>query len=115
MARNGDEKPICRNDDSEEYRLAVFLSSYTAKNKDPEFNSTLRQLRPDWFLDYTQIKKEKILALAMSGKNKPKRTIFDSEQAELAVALNNYTNKNKNGFDLLFTEKIRNLRPDWFK
>lgn len=82
---------------------------------DVSARSTIRQLRPDWFIDSSRFKKEQLLSWAMSGRDKPKRTIFDKEQANLAIALNNYTSEYKNGFDAVFTEEIKKLRPDWFK
>jgi hypothetical protein len=71
-------------------------------------------LRPDWFGDWRRgpkksstKRKEHILDIASKGHDKPKGKIGGS--------LHQYTYANGSTYDKEFDEKIRFLRPDWFK
>jgi hypothetical protein len=81
---------------------------------DPGFAAQILGLRPDW--DYgirwraAKNKKERLLEIAASGGEKPK-----VRRDELGKALENYMSASANAYDAEFSEKIRKLRPEWFR
>jgi hypothetical protein len=96
-------------------RLGAYLSNCINKNNysyDAEFTKEIKKLRPDWFKardDIVNEKKEKLIELAKSGMSRPKY------RDSLGRVLSNYTNKKHQSYDEEFTNKIKKLRPDWFK
>lgn len=58
---------------------------------DPEFNTEIRKLRPDWFSNTASEAKPKLLRQAREGEARP-RQVYDPE----------------------FDKIIRELRPNWF-
>ena len=88
------------------------LYNYTSKNchsYDPKFDQYIKQLRPDWFEDKVQIKKDQLIEIAKNGDQRP------NKKHPLGEALVNYTNKKKGSYDPIFDRIIRALRPDWFR
>jgi hypothetical protein len=104
MARNGEGKP------KQGHYLYNAIGIYTNKNNasyyDPVFDKQIRKLRPDWFIHNVEENKKKLLLMAKNGENRPSKTLRQN--------LYNYTNKRKGGYDPVFDEQIRKLRPDWF-
>jgi hypothetical protein len=110
LAKNGSEHPI-----NVDKKLAVSLFNYTMKSSkyfDQDFNASIRELRPDWFMRKQSRaaaeNKNKLLAMAKNDEIRP-TYVFD-----LGRFLVYYTNKSTNSYDADFDAKIRKLRPDWF-
>lgn len=79
------------------------------KNKyDKEFTEKLKELAPDWFVKRNDSagKKKEILKIAVSGGNLPKK---------LRENFYSYVKKSSESYDKHFFNKIKSLRPDWFK
>ena len=108
IAKNGDQRPIARK-----HPLGWEFIGYTSINSpsyDPIFDKTIRELRPDWFEDKVQIKKDQLIKIAKNGDQRPIR-----RKHPLGNALWKYTNKNnKKSYDPKFDKTIRQIRPDWF-
>jgi hypothetical protein len=109
MAKNGEPRPNKKN-----HSLGASLGTYTNKSQrgsyDPGFDKKIRKIRPDWFVPQTEkvnIKKNKLLELAKSGKPRPKYN------TELGRFLGERTTK-KRMLNDSFTKEIKKLRPDWF-
>ena len=94
--------------------LVNALSRYTNRNSgvyDPIFDKYIREIRPDWFEDKVQIKKDQLIEIAKNGDKRP-----NNRKHQLGKALSRYTNKNnKESYDHEFDKKIQQLRPDWFE
>jgi hypothetical protein len=104
MAANGEKRP------GKNETLGTALKRYSnAGSYDSEFDAEIRKLRPDWFDDMAAVKKQKLLAMALTGSSRP-----NSAKHHLGRALINYTNKSRKTYDDKFDAKIRALRPDWF-
>ena len=103
LAKSGAEKPSGK--------LRTALKRYTNKSSqcyDPAFDAEIRNLRPDWFENTANTKKQELIDLAESRAERPVAT------CRLGSALCCYTNKKKEQYDLAFDKQIRSLRPDWF-
>jgi superfamily II DNA or RNA helicase len=112
LAKSGSPKPSQYSKDPETKRLGQALRSYISQTEgtfDPQFTEEIKALRPDWFKDTAQLKKNTLLELAKSGGPKP------FWKSSLGKVLNNYTGQTHGTFDLQFTEEIKALRPDWFE
>jgi len=111
IAESGGNKPSDHSKNLEERRLGYSLRSYIGKTEsyDEIFNTKIRQLRPDWFMNKpnSKEKKDKLFELAISQCAKP-------NDKQLQLALRNYLNANLKTYDKFFDDKIRQLRPDWF-
>ena len=62
------------------------------KKDDPEFDQYIRELKPNWFDDKAQNKKDQLIELATNGYQRPKPN-YDPE----------------------FDQYIRKLKPNWFE
>lgn len=61
-------------------------------------------------VDTVSAKKEHILQMARNGEDKPKK-----HKSKLRQALSSYMNKSQGCYDKEFTDKIKEIRPDWFE
>jgi len=105
LARSGGEKPKPKT------KLAHCLISYMREKSvayDPEFTKQIKKLRPDWFVDKSDLKKEQLLQMAKSGERRPRRG------TPIEACLRNYTHHSSSSYDPQFTKQIKKLRPDWF-
>ena len=106
MARNGDKKPSQKT-----HQLGWVLWAYTNPNNsmyDYEFDKQVRKLRPDWFINTVDEKKQQLLDMARNGEPRP------NKKHPLGAMLGHYTNPNNSMYDYEFDKQIRKLRPDWF-
>jgi len=117
LARSGAKRPSNMAKDPEERRLGNALINYISKNRtcDPIFDKKIRKLRPDWFINTADLRKEELLKLAKSGAKRPSRTAKDPEERKLGQVLHSYLDKSHGSYDPVFDKKIRRLRPDWFR
>jgi len=119
LAKSGGKKPSNMAKDPEERRLGNALINYISKNRrnarDPAFDRKIRKLRPDWFINTADLRKEELLKLAKSGAKRPSRTAKDPEERKLGQVLHSYLDKSHGSYDPVFDKKIRRLRPDWFR
>jgi len=110
MAKNGDPRPNCKK-----HPLGNLLLNYTSPNNgcyDLVFKKKIMNLRPDWFItqsDKANQKKKQLLEMAKSGKDRPNK-----EKHPLGKVLGSYIDSNHRSYDLIFTKKIKRIRPDWF-
>jgi hypothetical protein len=107
MARRGEDRPHRKS------FLGNKLCHYISKNSgcyDAEFDTQIRELRPDWFENTARINKDELIAMAKRGEDRP----FQKKHP-LGGALIRYTNKNSGCYDAEFDVEIRELRPDWFE
>ncbi|MFA5767620.1 MAG: hypothetical protein WC919_06885 [Candidatus Paceibacterota bacterium] len=77
-------------------------------------------IRPDWFdpdMEERVAKiKVEVLLLAQSGAKRPVRRYADSPELErLAEAIDRFTAPSQHAYDAEFTDKLRAIRPDWFR
>ena len=110
----GSKRPSNSSKDPEERQLGQALYSYSCRSKsayDSVFDKEIRKLRPDWFENTADKKKEKLLEIAtIPGSKRP-----NAANNKLGSALCRYTNKKiRASYDPVFDRKIRELRPDWF-
>jgi len=109
LAKSGAKRPSCRT------KIGNSFYGYTQKlnnSYDPDFTELIKKLRPDWFLNQSEIahqKKQKLIQIAKSGANRPHRS------TKLGIAICSYTSKVHLSHDPDFTKLIKKLRPDWFK
>jgi len=109
----GSRKPTRYTKDEKETKLAIALSSYTHESNgtlDSVFTAKIQELRPDWFRNTATNKKELLELAAIPGSKRPRQ-----RAGKLGSALSNYTCKSSDTFDPIFADKIRELRPDWFR
>ena len=52
-------------------------------------------LRPDWFINTADLRKEELLKLAKSGGKRPRNRAKNPEERKLGQALISYTSKKK--------------------
>ena len=108
MAKSGVKKPSRRKT-----KEGQVLSNYTRESSPtycPEFDKTIRKLRPDWFESTSQIMKLKLIEMAKSGEKRP-----NNKKTKEGNALSCYTIKSSNVYCPEFDKTIRKLRPDWFE
>lgn len=109
LAESGEDRPTYA------YDLGRFLVYYTNKSTnsyDEDFNSKIRELRPDWFCQVEILRKNKkrqLLELAKIKSPKP-----EGGRHPLARALESFTTKSKKSYDADFDREIRKLAPHWF-
>ena len=77
---------------------------------DPIFDQLIREIRPDWFENKAQTKKDQLIKMAKNGETKPLQ-----RKHPLGVVLSKYTSRNAESYDPEFAKTIRQLRPDWFR
>lgn len=110
LASSGAEKPSLGK-----HALGKVLTIYVNPNSvsyDPEFRNKLWELRPDWFEKKYDGERTKtaLLELALSGADKPLQG-----KHPLGNALRHFIRSGKKTGDLNFTNKLREIRPDWFE
>jgi hypothetical protein len=111
MARKGEKRPTMKSDK----RLSWILTCYISKNNesyDPKFDAEIRALRPDWFENKADLKKQKLIEMARKGQKRPN---FHSKDKGISSALMGYTNTKSSCYDPEFDAEIRTLRLDWFE
>ena len=96
-------------------KLVKNLSYYLSPSSslyDPEFRETLKKLCPDWFRNRfkSESKKKEILELAQSGADKPQKP-----DSPLEWSLRKYFSPSSSVYDPEFKQKLKKLRPDWFR
>ena len=107
MAKNGDKRP-----NQKKHHLGGALVNYTFIKScayDPIFDQLIREIRPDWFENKAQTKKDQLIKMAKNGETKPLQ-----RKHPLGVVLSKYTSRNTESYDPEFAKTIRQLRPDWF-
>jgi hypothetical protein len=105
IARNGKSKPTTKT------KLGKLLSNYTNKASltyDANFDKTIREIAPNWFVSTSQIMKDKLIEIAINKKPKPSR------KTKMGRALSEYTKKSSRCFDSDFDKTIRKIAPNWF-
>lgn len=117
LALTGKKRPTSGKDDEREETLARALQRYTnpkSKTFDTDFNHTIRELRPDWFLEKIKSHEMKkiIIALAKSGASRPSQR--KGKDRTVGKAIQNYTSKGNRAYDASFSTELRSIRPDWF-
>jgi hypothetical protein len=108
MARNGESKPHWKK-----HKLGGVFSSYISESNssfDLEFTNVIKELRPDWFEDTSKTNKDLIIEMAKRGEGRP-----NQKKHKLGAALSNYNNEKGGSFDSEFTDKLKELVPDWFE
>jgi hypothetical protein len=113
LAKAANNEPKPKSNDNDGKRLANYLNP-RHKSYDHQFVIKLSQIRPDWTIkNYERTvrvmtKKSHLLVYA-------KQSIARAElPINLKQALNNYTGIGKTCYDEDFTNKITQIRPDWF-
>jgi hypothetical protein len=92
--------------DLTERGLAQKLLDYTTKTRgcyDPEFDELIRKTKPEWFINTTTEKKNRLLKLS----DRPSSASEDRNEKLLAAALRNYIDKNSGSYDPAFDKLIR--------
>lgn len=79
------------------------------KNYDPQINALVRSLRNEWFSDANIERKKQLLKIAKKGEKRP--NCLESLGRHLCI----YVSKNHKYYDEEFANKIKKLRPDWFR
>jgi hypothetical protein len=102
MARNGESRPKGKMWNVLHRYISKYSGSY-----DADFDSELRLLVPDWFIDKVIANKSKLIDMAKVGEPRPR------QNNSLGKAFCNYI-KNGSLYDRRFDKQIRKLRPDWF-
>jgi superfamily II DNA or RNA helicase len=113
LIKKWDKRPNMESEDLEEKRLGSALTTYISKKSrsyDSQFDSEIRLLHPDWFVDTAAINKEFIKKL----NEKPSRTSNNPTMRKLAGVLHNYIYLSGECYDPEFDKEIRILKPDWF-
>jgi hypothetical protein len=106
MANNRESRPHSRL--TKEGRA---LRSYTNKSQStycPNFDKTIRKLRPDWLESTSQIMKQKLIEIAKNKEDRPKQNTKEGR------ALRSYTNKSSDCYCEKFDKIIRSLPIFWF-
>jgi hypothetical protein len=107
LAKTGKPKPTTRlHPLKNAYRN---YSNPAHRSYDPILMQQLQSIRPDWFFQSSNQKKEALIQLAKSKQPRPKQ-----KKHPLAATLNNYINPNHGSYDPTFTKKIKSLAPLWF-
>jgi hypothetical protein len=101
MARNGKPRPHCKT------KLGSALSNYISKKGDC-YDTEIRNVAKDWFVDTAKDNKDELLKMARNGKPRPHC------KTKLGSALSNYISKNGGCYDAEFDTEIRNVAKDWF-
>jgi hypothetical protein len=104
LAKSGAKRP-----DSDTTQLGRAISHYTRESSasyDPEFDKTIRLLRPDWFINTSELRKHELLQLAKSNVSRlPQKYL---------KRFGYYTNVRSPYYDAKFVLEVRKIRPDWF-
>jgi hypothetical protein len=106
IAKSGAKKP---QDKTKEGRALRHYTSKSSGSYCPEFDKTIKKLRPDWFVSAAKTMRKRLIAIAKSGAKKP-----NSKKTKEGRLLSNYTKKYSGSYCPEFDELIRKLRPDWF-
>jgi len=88
------------------------LGEFTERRRvyDPVFDTKIRRLRSDWFVDPVDTKKQQIRKLAEDPAQKRPRDLSKRlAERQLATALRRYAR------DPAFAREMRSKRPDWFR
>ena len=106
IAQAGEPRPSSRKT-----KLGIVMTSYVAKSSstyDPDFDQTIRELAPDWFVDNVTENKKKLLEMAQAGESRP------AQRIKLGSSLSRYTGLSHKSYDPDFDQTIRKLAPLWF-
>ena len=107
IAKSGAKKP---QDKTKEGRALRHYTSKSSGSYCPEFDKTIKKLRPDWFVSAAKTMRKRLIAIAKSGAKKP-----NSKKTKEGAALYRYTSKSLiNYYCPVFDKTIKKLRPDWF-
>ncbi len=104
MAKERKPKPKAK---TKEGKALVCYTNKSTGSYNESFDKLIRKLRPDWFIKYGDIMKQKLINMAKERKPKPKAKTKEGS------ALYGYTNKSTS-YNKSFDKLIRKLRPDWF-
>jgi superfamily II DNA or RNA helicase len=100
MAQRGEPRPKSTS------REGRWLSN--CLRRDAGVAALIRKTAPHWFSDPSAEKKRSLLNLAENGGRKP------PSKTQLLWALTRFTLPGQEGYDPIFTEKIRRSAPGWF-
>lgn len=92
------------------YKKLIEYTNKTRSSYDAQFDSTIRNLAPHWFVKTSKVNKEKLLLLAEKGAARPKVKMH-----KLGYALVSYCNPSSNVYDPKFIAKLKKLAPKWFR
>ena len=128
-AKSGGTKPRQSGQRSDPLTNAFFnyCTRTNLKLHDPELTAELKRIRPDWFKDSADQKKEELLKQAVSGQPRPqmrrvymkvngkRRYLSDrrTDETRLADLLWRYITPGSKVYDPEFAKKIGEIRPDW--
>ena len=109
MARKKEPRPACYK--RYKHPLGDCLVRYTNNGSafDKEFNKKIRKAAPDWFLNSSDEKKQKLLMMAREGEPRPTQ-----QGHPLGAMLGCYTNSDNSCYDAKFNSEIRETAPHWF-
>jgi len=105
MAKDGKNRPHNRTKEGAAIRryLDKKSSSYCE-----EFSILIKKLRPDWFVKPSDAMKQKLIMMAKSGKDRPKKNTKEGRALQRYMHHKNYCCKS-------FVKIIKELAPNWFK
>jgi hypothetical protein len=110
LAARGEPRPS-----SKQKGLGRGLSHYTQKTSssyDQNFDYTIRNMRPDWFVTQTEQaakNKAELIEMSKSCEHRPK------PPHSLAYPLRSYITKSSTSYDPNFTATIKQVAPHWFR
>jgi len=108
IAKAGEARPV-----GIKHTLGRPLQRYTDSNcncYDEFFDKEIRKLRPDWFENTSDIKKERLLEMARAGESRPHVT-----KHPLGASFNSYITPSADCYDPHFDMEIRSIAPKWFE
>lgn len=107
LAASGAKKPTYRKS-SLGKRFSDFTSKYS-RFYDAEFTQTIKNVRPDWFVDPIEQTKQLIVQMAQDGEPKP-----IVKRKTIGWKFHRWTNPRSKWFDRKFHDQLKAIRPDWF-
>jgi hypothetical protein len=75
---------------------------------DPKFDQEIRAAAPNWTMKTAALKKAEIAEVARRDEPRPR------PDSMIGRSLAVYTNPNGTAYDAVFTQQVRELRPNWF-
>lgn len=108
MAARGEP---CPRPDGGTSRLGAVLATFTnpkSPSYDPKFDQQIRAAAPNWTMKTAAMKKAEIVEIARRDEPCPR------PDSMIGRSLAVYTNPSGTAYDPVFTQKIRELKPNWF-
>jgi hypothetical protein len=101
----------CPGPDGVTRRLGATLATLTSPKSpsyDPKFDQEIRAAAPNWTMKTAAMKKAEIVEVARRDEPRPR------PDSTIGRSLAVYTNPNGTAYDPVFTQQVRELRPNWF-